>query len=418
MKKVLIVDYSNIVRKMLQKEFDRLDDVEIVYADSYKATMKILEENHNYIHVALLDINLPDAPNGEVVTLANSYNIPTIVLTSKINDEIEELLNKKDVQSYVLKGTPKSTKLALKSVQRELLNYDSTMLIVDDSKLYRKILSDILKKSNINVLEAENGQEALDLLNKSKEKISIVFTDFEMPVMDGLKLTIKIRESYDKDQLSIIAISSKEDKGIINKFLKFGANDYITKPFTKDEVIPRMISNLDLLDLFNKIRNMANKDFLTDAYNRRYFFESGEAIFLKAKRKDRPIAVVMLDIDLFKKINDTNGHDIGDIAIKEIKIILDKNLRVSDLIARFGGEEFCIVLEDISEENTKKLFEKIRKAFEDNVIDVDEEKIKYTVSFGIAYGVAGSLEDMVKLSDDALYDSKENGRNQVTLKHT
>jgi len=162
---------------------------------------------------------------------------------------------------------------------------------------------------------------------------------------------------------------------------------------------------------------MANKDFMTGAYNRRYFFDAGEAIFLKAKRKEKAVAVTMIDIDNFKNINDTYGHDIGDLAIKEIKRVLDKNLRASDLMARFGGEEFCIILEEISEEDVKKLFEKIRKEFEANVIDVDEVEIKYTVSFGIAYGLLGSLEEMVILSDNALYESKESGRNRVTLRH-
>ena len=123
----------------------------------------------------------------------------------------------------------------------------------------------------------------------------------------------------------------------------------------------------------------------------------------------------MLDIDKFKNINDTYGHDVGDIAIKEIKRILDETLRESDLVARFGGEEFCIVLEEITLEDTKALFERIRKRFEDNVIEIKDTKISYTVSFGVAYGMDTSLEEMVKLSDHALYYAKENGRNQVRI---
>ena len=164
--------------------------------------------------------------------------------------------------------------------------------------------------------------------------------------------------------------------------------------------------------------DVANKDFMTGAYNRRYFFESGNNIFLKAKRKKTPLAVAMIDIDKFKIINDTYGHDVGDVAIKEIKRILDDNLRVSDLMARFGGEEFCIILEDITEEDTRKLFEQIRLAFEKNEININGTIITYTVSFGIAFGILDTLDDMVKLADNALYDSKENGRNQITIKTT
>jgi diguanylate cyclase (GGDEF)-like protein len=126
----------------------------------------------------------------------------------------------------------------------------------------------------------------------------------------------------------------------------------------------------------------------------------------------------MIDIDKFKNINDKYGHDIGDIAIKEVAKILHNNLRACDLVARFGGEEFCILLEDISSKDLEIMFERIRKNFEENIININEISINYTVSFGIAYGILDSLNDMVTLSDEALYYSKKNGRNRVTIKVT
>jgi diguanylate cyclase (GGDEF)-like protein len=418
MKKVLVVDDNKTILRMLKNQFDLYSDIEAIYVDSYKKAMKILRENGGKIHAALFDLNLPDAPNGEIVQLVDSHNIPSVVLTASVDENVKKFIRKKDILAYIIKDKLQSINLAVKFVRRAIRNYDTTVMVVDDSKLYRRVLSDILKKVNINVIEASDGLEALEIINNSKEKISLVFTDYIMPIVDGMELTIKIRETFDKDELSIIGISSTDEEDVANDFLKFGANDYITKPFSVSEVITRTNANLELLDLFTKIKDMANKDFLTGAYNRRYFFDSGEAIFLKAKRKEKPIAVAMIDIDNFKNINDTYGHDVGDIAIKEIKKILDKNLRASDLMARFGGEEFCIVLEDISEEDVKKLFEKIRKDFEHNVIDANTAEIKYTVSFGIAYGLLDSLEDMVILSDAALYESKENGRNKVTIKNS
>ncbi|MDA7817369.1 diguanylate cyclase [Sulfurimonas sp.] len=415
MKKVLVVDDSKLILQMLEIEFEQLSNVEVLYADSYSSAMRLMRKNKNSIHMALLDVSLPDAPNGEVISLANLHNIPSIVLTGTMNENVKKLIKKNDVLSYVLKGTPKSTKQAVKLVQRALDNYDVNILIIDDSDVALEDLSNILHNNNINVLTASSGKDALSILEKTEEKISVVFVDFNMPGMDGLEVTIKLREIYEKDQLSIIGVSDTKDKTALADFLKFGANDFISKPYMVDEVTTRLNSNLELLDLFTKISDMANKDFLTGAYNRRYFYDSGAAIFAKAKRKHNPLAVAMLDIDNFKNINDTYGHDVGDIAIKEIKRILDKHLRASDLMARFGGEEFCIVLEDISEVNVDKLFEKIRKMFESNVIISGEVEIKYTVSFGIVYGLSDSLEQMVVLSDEALYESKENGRNQVTI---
>ena len=418
MKKVLVVDDSKTVLKQIENELSIYDDIEIVYAMSYKESMKKIREFHGEFHAAILDINLPDAPNGEVVSLANAHKIPSVVLTGSLNVETKKTIHKKEILAYILKNSPKSIKVAVKFIRRALDNYDTNILIVDDSKLYRKILSDLLTELNINVFEAEDGKEALDFLNTTKENISLVLTDYEMPNINGLELTIKIREEYDKDALGIIALSTVDDENVVSDFLRYGANDFINKPFNKNEVAIRINSNLELLGLFSQITDMANKDFMTGAYNRRYFYDSGEAIFLKAKRKELPLAVAMIDIDNFKNINDTHGHDIGDVAIKEIKKILDKNLRASDLMARFGGEEFCILLEDISQENVAMLFEKIRKSFEENIIKTTGIEIKYTVSFGIAYGLLNSLEEMVVLSDEALYHSKENGRNQVTIKNT
>ena len=221
---------------------------------------------------------------------------------------------------------------------------------------------------------------------------------------------------YGKDELSIIAISSSGDKSLIDDFLTFGANDFITKPFSLSEVRLRTMLNIESINLFEKISNMANRDFLTGSYNRRYFFESANAKFAKAKRNSSALALATIDIDKFKNINDTYGHDVGDVAIKEIKKVLDRNLREYDLVARFGGEEFCILLEEITCKDLKNLFERIRVDFEKNIIKIDTLEVKYTVSTGIAYGVFDSLEEMLEISDEELYKSKENGRNQVNIK--
>ncbi|MFT5836142.1 MAG: diguanylate cyclase (GGDEF)-like protein [Sulfurimonas sp.] len=416
MKKVLVVDDSSLILSMLKIEIAKYARIEPYYAKTYKEAFHLLREHKGKFHAALLDLNLPDVPSGEIVKLANSHGIPSVILTSKVDEEVQKSLLKKDVLSVILKNDYASIKVAVADISRTLSNYDTTVLIVDDSKLFRQILRKSLEKIQLNVIEARDGEEAYNILQNSKEKISLVITDYEMPKRNGLELTLKIRETYQKDQLSIIAISAVGTKDVISKFLKFGANDFLNKPFEHTEVVTRVNANLELLDLFGKIRDMANKDFLTGAYNRRYFFESGEPIYEKNKRKETSMAVAMIDIDKFKNINDTYGHDIGDIAIQEVKKILDNNLRTSDLMARFGGEEFCVFLENITIEDTKILFEKIRKAFEENVLDANGTKISYTVSTGVYYGFSISLDEMIRLSDEALYTAKEGGRNRVEIK--
>ena len=333
-----------------------------------------------------------------------------------MDKNIRNIIQKKDIAGYIIKDKPSSINIAVKNIMSILNSYDTTVMIVEDSLTYRNILKTMLAKTNVRIIEAKDGQEALEIFKTTKEKISLVITDYEMPVMDGLDLTIKLREIYGKDELSIIAISSSEDKSVIDDFLTFGANDFIVKPFSLSEVRLRTVLNIESIHLFEKISNMANRDFLTGSYNRRYFFESANAKFAKANRNSSALALATIDIDKFKNINDTYGHDVGDIAIKEIKKVLDRNLREYDLVARFGGEEFCILLEDITCKDLKNLFERIRVDFEKNIIKIDTLEFKYTVSTGIAYGIFDSLEEMLKISGGELYKSKENGRNQVNIK--
>ena len=228
-------------------------------------------------------------------------------------------------------------------------------------------------------------------------------------------MTISLRELYKKDQLSIVILGQNGNPERASEFIKFGANEYITKPVCEVEFISRVNSNLDLIDSFKHTESLANRDYLSGAFNRRFLFDSGTNIIKKALRRGEDLAVAMLDIDHFKNINDSFGHDIGDIAIKKTVKILNKCLRTSDLMVRYGGEEFCIVLEHISYEDTITLFERIRNTFENNIIKIDEKKVVFTVSIGICYGLEKDLETMIKKSDDSLYFAKDNGRNQVAI---
>jgi len=412
MKRILVVDDSKTILALLQIEIAKYPDLLATYAKNYKEAMEALIKNAGMFHGAILDLDLPDAQSGEIIKLANVHKVPSIVLSATSNINLIETVTKMDIIDFILKDEPSSIKFAVKSIQRTLKNYDTYTLVVDDSSTSRKTVKNILKKIKLNVFEATNGEDALLVLEKNP-KIKLVITNYEMQKMNGLDLTFKIREKYKKDQLSIIAINTTKTEDTISKFLRFGANDFVNKPFNANEIITRVNSNLEFLDMFEQIKNQANRDFLTGMFNRRYFFDSGESIFYKNKRKKNALAVAMIDIDKFKNINDTYGHDVGDDAIIEVKNILNKNLRASDLVARFGGEEFCVLLENIEEKDIQLLFEKIRLVFEKNIIVSHNIEISYTVSIGIFFGTANTFDEMIKFSDEALYDAKNNGRNQV-----
>jgi len=414
-KKILIVDDSKFICSVVEGELIKNGRKEsnIFVANSLAEAQELVFE-HDF-HVAILDINLPDAHDGEVVDLLLEEDVPSVVLTAGLNETSKKIILSKNIVDYITKSNPQSISYLVDIINRILNNYDAYVLIVDDSKTARMLMRVSLEKLKLNVLEASSAKEAIDIIKNSDKVISLVLTDYEMPDMNGMELTMNLRHCYSKDKLAIIAISASEDIEVSTSFLRHGANDYIRKPFTNGQLSVRINANLELIDLFKQTKENANKDFLTGMFNRRYFFENGNPITSKAKRKKLPIAVAMLDIDFFKKINDTYGHDIGDIAIKEVAHILNDNLRDSDLAARFGGEEFCILLDDISEDDLREKFEIIRDKFENNTIKSNSKSFSYTVSIGIYYGVLLSLEDAIKSSDEALYEAKETGRNKVVI---
>ena len=154
MKKILVVDDSKTILGAIKTKFLKYPDIEVIYAETYKETMQVLRGNHEDIGVALLDINLPDAPNGQVISLANAHNIPAIVLTGTLNQAIRETIEQKEICGYILKDKSSSIDLAINSALTILENSNKTILIVDDSKLQRKELSTILQNNNLYLYES------------------------------------------------------------------------------------------------------------------------------------------------------------------------------------------------------------------------------------------------------------------------
>ncbi|MEA5509608.1 sensor domain-containing diguanylate cyclase [Crocosphaera sp. UHCC 0190] len=172
-------------------------------------------------------------------------------------------------------------------------------------------------------------------------------------------------------------------------------------------------THLALLYKNQELENIANKDWLTQLYNRRYFFIVGEKFYQNAKRRNLFLSISMIDIDFFKNINDNYGHDGGDFILKEFSKILIKNTRKADIVSRFGGEEFCILLTNCNLENAILVCERIRKELEINKFEYQTNKISVTISCGISSVLEGSLEKMVNKADAMVYKAKKNGRNQT-----
>ena len=163
----------------------------------------------------------------------------------------------------------------------------------------------------------------------------------------------------------------------------------------------------------NRIREMANRDFLTNLYNRRYFYDIAENLFHNAKRENFNISVAMLDIDFFKTVNDTYGHAAGDFVLKTLAVILQQNLRKADIIARFGGEEFCVLLHCKDNEDSYTVIDKLRLIVELHEFLFEGRKIHVTISAGLTKQLENTLDDMIKKADELLFKAKKEGRNRT-----
>ena len=270
--KILIVEDNKALSKLIIKKMETSLDFDVDAAYTFEEAKSLVEKNSDYF-VALLDLNLPDAPDGEVVDLILSYKIPSIILTGTMDQEIREKILKKDVIDYVYKGNIDDVNYIFTLIERLHKNRDIKVMIVDDSMATRSQVKSLLQHQMFKVLVAAHGEEALAFLRDNPD-IKLILTDYLMPVIDGVELTKEVRKLYSKNELSIIAMTASNQELISAKFLKIGVNDFINKPFTREEIACRINNSLDSLEYIAKIEDMSQNDFLSGLANRRYFFDA------------------------------------------------------------------------------------------------------------------------------------------------
>ena len=412
--KILIVEDNKALSKLIAKKMELNQNFHIDVAYTLAMAQELLEGGNHYF-VALLDLNLPDAPNGEVVDFMIEKKVPSIVLTGSMDADIRNAILKKNVIDYVYKGNIDDVNYIFSLVERLHKNRGIKILVVDDSMVVRAQMKELLKEQMFTVLVAAHGEEALIFLQDNPD-IKLVLTDYIMPVINGLDLTKEIRKLYSKNEISIIAMTASSDELAAAQFLKIGANDFVAKPFSKEALTCRINNSLDTLEYGSQLKYIAHHDFLTGLYNRRYFFELLKEYTPLAKAKNEFFALAIIDIDNFKTINDTYGHDIGDIVLKELADGLHKNLKKDDIAVRFGGEEFCVVLKNCTQKSALEFLIKLIKNIEHQKIVLNDGKILHvTVSAGVTFSDSDTLAQMLKQADLALYKAKQNGKNRVEL---
>ena len=415
MKVVLIVEDSKMLSAMISRKIrsDLRFDRDIAF--NFQEARALVEQNPDRYFVAVVDLNLPDAPNGEIVDYLISKQIPVIVFTNHFNDEIRETMMMKNVVDYIIKeGGPQVIDYLMTSIDRFYKNQVSKILVVDDSSTSRCSICTLLEAQKYIVYEAGCGTDALSMLDEVPD-IKLVITDYNMPGMDGFELVSRIRQKFPPDKLAIIGMSAYGTSLLSSRFLKSGASDFLTKPFLEEELFCRINQNIRMIEYIEAIGNISNIDPLTGIYNRSYLFRFGPKLFENAKRGNLHLTTAMIDIDQLGKLNDRHGYEAGDEVVKEISTLLTKNFRAADIVTRFGGSEFCIIATNMNRDFTQTVFERIRTTIESKKISFENLMLPVTVSIGVTTQLDNSLESMVKQADRLRVRAKDNGRNCVII---
>lgn len=316
----------------------------------------------------------------------------------------------------------------------ELLRLDlpvaPSVLIVDDDPLVLGRLRELVAAGGYDVRTADGGIEALALLETSVA--SIVITDLNMPGMDGVDLCRRIRAHSWSGYVYVVLLTVRDGEQDILAGLDAGADDYVSKrtsaaQFTARLRIARRVLGLEysLKNALQKKRQLAMTDALTGAYNRRYFMRHLGRELKRSQRFGGDVSVLLLDVDHFKRVNDTHGHAVGDAVLRNLTSQINACLRRdTDWCARLGGEEFVVVLEGTSSSAARVCAEKLRQAIADTSIESAAGPVRVTVSIGIsglgetASRTSATVHSLMQQADTNLYASKANGRNCVTTTNT
>ncbi|MEA3513655.1 MAG: diguanylate cyclase [Campylobacterota bacterium] len=289
---------------------------------------------------------------------------------------------------------------------------NKTILIIDDTTTNLDILVELLDAYD--VIDAISGKDALEIVGE--EKIDLILLDIMMPEMDGYEVCRRIKENKKTKDIPVIFITAKTDEDSIEKAFNVGGIDYVSKPFKPKELLARVKTHLEFRILIENLEFLSSHDTMTGIYNRRKFFELAIQKFNNEKEN---LYAVMIDIDKFKDINDSYGHDIGDKVIKLLATTIKDNISESSVFGRLGGEEFGLICNSQSIDTVKQSIESLRELIESQEILSEENKpIGYTISSGISKmsSEIKNIDQLLKKADVALYEAKGTGRNKVIFR--
>lgn len=446
---ILIVDDKEQNRKLLQEKLLK-EYYTVVTADSGKMALQLLKEIK--IDLVLLDVMMPEMDGFEtcyrIKTNPNTTYIPVIIITalSDTADRVKGLQAGAD--EFITKpidNTPLFARIRSLSRIKTILDAsklrnstaaelggnmvemednfrEDKILIIDDKLDQAKLIKSYIKIVSPKIYHLSSPDE---LDNFSDFVPDLIILSCQIPDTDPLRFCASFRTSNNLRYTPLMLLIEKENSSLIVKAIELGVNDYFLYPVDQGELQARVRTQLrkrryheDLRTDLEDSVDLSTKDGLTNLFNRRYFDTHIEQMVEKANRTSHIISLLILDMDHFKLINDTYGHQAGDRVLKLLALILKASVRAGDLTARYGGEEFAILLSGASGKQAMQIAETIRKRVEKYNFDIPGKKspLHKTLSIGVAeYKKGESIEYFTDRADKALYQSKNTGRNKVTI---
>jgi len=296
-----------------------------------------------------------------------------------------------------------------------------TSAVVDDDAAIRRLVRLFLNRAGYVTFECTTGEEARAALLGQPWDLAIL--DRRLPDIDGAVLAHELKAKTELRSRYIIMLTGEDEQEDKVQGLELGADDYITKPFQYPELLARIRAGKRIVDLQKELLETNKRlellsitDGLTKLYNHRYLQDELARAFDESQRYQRPLSLAIVDLDFFKKVNDTYGHAIGDDVLKCVSRMFHESVRSTDLVARYGGEEFAVMMPETELDDATTFAEKIRSLIEQSPVETQAGPLNVTVSIGVAsvpHSRIHHAKELVVAADKALYRAKKNGRNQV-----
>ena len=412
--------------------YKQKEDLKKANTELYKANERILEQQEGLIEEARLKVLLQMlGANAQKLNQPLAFLLDNVELLEKHSDNREKSV---ECISRIKESGRKISDIANKirtiNYSEPIPSYDGSssvvnfnreinILVIDDSgDVFEGIKAFLGDQDLVNMSRAANMKEALTMLGQGQ--FDMIFLDHLLN--DGTSIDFLREAEKEGIETPVIVISGQGDEMLVSQVIQLGAYEYLPKNRINLESVSRVINNtLERARLRNdvkkaqaKMAEMSTVDELTKLHNRRYFIEALEGEFERASRYEIEMALIMVDLDHFKKINDTYGHPSGDMVLSEIGRILKKHVRRNDIACRYGGEEFAVILSNVSRENIYAAYDRFREMVSEHLFEYESNQFHITVSIGIAFSNnAESANDLLSQADQALYQAKDTGRNKT-----